>query len=279
VSEPWQIQLYRRSLKKKLTVQALLDHLPPLEGKRCLELGCATGITSYFLRQRGGTWTSADFEAEHVESARQLLGADDVVLVNETDVPFPDAAFDVVVAINFLEHLHDDRRYFREMVRVLKPGGWFLVTAPTGETGRPAWALKRALGFTAENHGFGHARNGYPPAMMQSILEQEHLQVLGQDTYSRFFTETLEDMLNYGYHKKSTKNAPKEQQDFHGNTSPMSGAALQKVGAAYKLYSLIYPGLKLWTQLDRLVPFSPGYMLAMWATKPPAAPPGAGGQP
>jgi trans-aconitate methyltransferase len=53
--EPWQISLFRRSLKKKETMKALLDHLPPVEARACLELGCGTGLTSYFLRQRGGT--------------------------------------------------------------------------------------------------------------------------------------------------------------------------------------------------------------------------------
>ena len=36
----------------------MLDLLPPLNGQKCLEVGCQTGVTSYFLRQRGGDWTS-----------------------------------------------------------------------------------------------------------------------------------------------------------------------------------------------------------------------------
>ncbi|MBA3553648.1 MAG: class I SAM-dependent methyltransferase, partial [Gemmatimonadales bacterium] len=72
--EHWQLQLYRRSLKKKTTVRALLDHLPPVQGRLCLEVGCGTGLTSHFLRRQGGTWVSCDFERDHVRSARQLVG-------------------------------------------------------------------------------------------------------------------------------------------------------------------------------------------------------------
>jgi predicted TPR repeat methyltransferase len=87
VSEPWQLQLYRRSLKKKATVKAMLEHLPRVEGRRCLELGCGTGLTSHFLRQRGGTWTSADFERDHVRSARGLVG-DRVLQIDDRSLPF-----------------------------------------------------------------------------------------------------------------------------------------------------------------------------------------------
>jgi ubiquinone/menaquinone biosynthesis C-methylase UbiE len=266
VSEPWQLQLYRRSLKKRATMQALLEHLPPPQGRLCLELGCGTGLTSYFLRQHGGTWVSADFERDHVRSARQLVG-DRVLQVGERALPFRSASVDLVAAINFLEHIKDDETFFAEMVRVLKPGGDFLFMAPKGETGRLGFALKRALGFTADQAGFGHARDGYPPGAARSIMERHGLIVQGQDDYCRFFTESLEDLLNFAYHRKAMKGKQETEQDFHGDTAPMSAEALNKVGTAYKVYSAVYPALRAWTLLDYLIPFSPGYMMVAWAKK------------
>lgn len=267
MTEPWQLQLYRRSIKKKLTMKALLDNLPPVEGKRCLELGCATGLTSYFLRQRGGTWTSCDFEQDHVRSTQRLVG-ENVVLVPETEVPFPDASFDVVVAINFLEHIEDDDRYFREMFRVLAPGGRFFMMAPKGEKGRLGYAVKKVLGFTADQEGFGHVRDGYSLADARAILERHGMTVLGETDYCRFFTECLEDLLNFAYHRKSVKKKPEGEQDFHGDTAPMSEEALEKVGLSYRIYSAVYPLLRLWTLLDYLIPFTRGYMTVIWAEKP-----------
>ena len=267
MTEPWQLQLFRRSLKKKATVHALLEHLPATKGRLCLEVGCGTGLTSHFLRERGGTWVSADFERDHVRSARQLVG-DRVLQIGERAIPFRPAAFDLVAAINFLEHVKDDETFFAEMVRVLKPGGDFLFMAPKGEAGRPGFALKRVLGFTAEQEGFGHARDGYPPAATRALMERHGLTVLGQDDYCRFFTESLEDLLNYAYHRKAAKGKADEEQDFHGDTAPMSADALNKVGTAYKVYSAIYPALRAWTMLDTLIPFSPGYMMVAWGRKP-----------
>jgi len=266
LAEPWQIKLFHRSLKKKETMKALLDHLPPVEGRVCLELGCGTGLTSYFLRQRGGTWTSCDFERDHVHSARQLVG-ERVVHIDDRSLPFPKASFDVVAAINFLEHIEDDDTFFAEMVRVLKPGGEFLFMAPKGEHGRPGFALKRLLGFTADQEGFGHARDGYPPARARELMQRHGLTVLSVDDYCRIFTESLEDLLNYAYHRKAMQGKQPAEQDFHGDTAPMSAEALDKVGTAYKVYSAIYPVLRGWTMLDRLIPFSPGYMMVARARK------------
>ena len=266
MTESWQLQLYDRSLKKKQTVGALMQHLPPTASRLCLEVGCGTGLTSHFLRQRGGTWVSTDFERDHVRSARQLVG-DRVVQTSDAELPFKSGSFEMVAAINFLEHIEDDDRFFREMVRVLRPGGDFLFMAPKGDHGRPGFALKRVLGFTADQEGFGHARDGYPLPAGRALMERHGIRVQGQDSYCRFFTESLEDLLNFAYHRKAMKGKDTAEQDFHGDTAPMSAEALNQVGTAYKVYSAIYPALKGWTMLDRLIPFSEGYMMVAWGKK------------
>jgi len=91
--------------------------------------------------------------------------------------------------------------------------------------------------------------------------------VQGQTSYCRFFTESLEDLLNYAYHRKAMKGKDTKEQDFHGDTAPMSAEALNKVGTAYKVYSTVYPALRAWTMLDRLIPFSEGYMMVAWGKK------------
>ena len=86
-------------------------------------------------------------------------------------------------------------------------------------------------------------------------------------SYCRLFTESLEDLLNYAYHRKSMDGKDTGQQDFHGDTAPMSADALNKVGTAYKVYSAVYPALRAWTMLDRLIPFTQGYMMVAWGKK------------
>jgi hypothetical protein len=98
-------------------------------------------------------------------------------------------------------------------------------------------------------------------------MERHGLIVSGMQDYCRFFTESIEDLLNFAYHKKSMKGKDTKEQDFHGDTAPMSAEALNKVGTAYKLYSAVYPALRAWTMLDNLIPFSSGYMMVAWGKK------------
>jgi ubiquinone/menaquinone biosynthesis C-methylase UbiE len=44
--------------------------------------------------------------------------------------PIQSNTFDAIICIHVLEHVQDDRKAMREFYRVLKPGGWTLVSSP-----------------------------------------------------------------------------------------------------------------------------------------------------
>lgn len=46
----------------------------------------------------------------------------------------PNKSFDCVVAVEVLEHVEEDEKFVREVQRVLKPGGLFLMTTPNGDS-------------------------------------------------------------------------------------------------------------------------------------------------
>ena len=45
-------------------------------------------------------------------------------------LPFPDAAFDLAMAMDIIEHVEDDEPVFRELARVVRPGGTLVLSSP-----------------------------------------------------------------------------------------------------------------------------------------------------
>lgn len=95
---------------------------------RILDIGCGTGAMSAKLA-RWGKVTSADFSPLALEFCRKR-GLPDVQQADAMAMPFDDNCFDVVVALDILEHLPDDNAALREFRRVLKPGGHVVATVP-----------------------------------------------------------------------------------------------------------------------------------------------------
>ena len=50
--------------------------------------------------------------------------------VDIQDIPFESNSFGAIICIHVLEHVEDDKRAIGELYRVLKPGGWALISVP-----------------------------------------------------------------------------------------------------------------------------------------------------
>jgi SAM-dependent methyltransferase len=98
----------------------LLDGLP--EGARVLEAGAGPGFFAPHVRQKRPDlrWVALDL----IEAPWNDIAADAQVL------PFRDRTFDAVVGIDFIHHLSTPLAFFREVTRVLKPGGEWRVIEP-----------------------------------------------------------------------------------------------------------------------------------------------------
>jgi len=98
-----------------------------LQGRRVLEVGCGCGGNISFL---GGTDAVAtDLSADCLRRAGRR-GLNQLLRADAASLPFTDGAFDVVLALDVLEHIRDDAACVREVARVLKPAGVLLATVP-----------------------------------------------------------------------------------------------------------------------------------------------------
>jgi len=95
---------------------------------RSLDIGCGTGVNLEHLRQYGPV-IGLDNTHEAVRLCR-AKGLSEVLLGDIFHLPFPEAAFDLVVAMDVIEHVDDDVGALREILRILKPGGLAYITVP-----------------------------------------------------------------------------------------------------------------------------------------------------
>jgi ubiquinone/menaquinone biosynthesis C-methylase UbiE len=264
MQDTWQLEVAKKSLKKQSKLKAIDAFFEPTRGKKCLEIGCDTGVTSYFLRKRGGDWISLDGDSEKVNIARKLVG-DTVFLTDGRTLNFSDATFDCVAVIDFLEHIQTDEEFIGEMYRVLKPTGILYVTVPHTRAGKDLTLnrLRWWLGFKPQD--YGHVRKGYSLEDLNEKLEKRGFKVTGSTTFSRFFSELIELIANYSY--MFILNKGKNEGGLKGGVSPSSEKDLDKHSKSFRLYSLAYPILWTIAQLDELFSFTTGYILMVSAKK------------
>lgn len=102
--------------------------VPHLNGdSRVLDLGAGAGIVSQ-MNFRGLAGQVSGIDLDPRVTSNPFL--DDSRVASGEDIPYGDNTFDVVLSDNVLEHLPDPRRVFREVARVLRPGGRFLAKTP-----------------------------------------------------------------------------------------------------------------------------------------------------
>lgn len=264
ISRPWQLQMYRRSLKKKMKVKALKKFLGIAANRRCLLITCGdnNGAINYHLRGSGGDWDWAEFENETQADMEKLLAAPVHILDKVTcRLPFPDNYFDLLVSIDVHEHLLHPEILTGEFFRVLKSGGRAVVTTPNGNERKLVVRLKRWSGM--DNLEYGHVRTGFDIPDLERLLAAAGLNPVRSGSYAKFFTEFLELLLNWIYVKILNRR----------NHSPGSGIApsslkkLKSVQKSYRLYALLYPLFWLFSRLDGLLFFSRGYAVIVEAEK------------
>ncbi len=104
----------------------------PVAGKRVLDLGCGTGRHTLALVQAGARITALDQSPEMMAIARRKLEGHPVEWVTHSlpdPLPFQEETFTLVVAGLVVEHVADLPGLLKEVVRVLRPGGRFVLSA------------------------------------------------------------------------------------------------------------------------------------------------------
>lgn len=259
----WAVALFNRSVLKQEKYRRITALLDDPAGRVNLDVGADNGVISYLLRRRGGRWASADLDERAVASIRELVG-ENVHRLDGARTPFPDATFDQVVVVDYLEHIPDDRAFADELARILKPGGRVIINVPHLRPGSRLNRLRHAIGLTDEWHG--HLRPGYTAEGLRELLGPRFA-VERAVTYSKLGSELVDTLINGLYETlRRRKGAPESRKG-----TVVTGSDLRAHRKEFLLLSALYPFLWLAARTDALFWWQPGYKLILKAALLPEA--------
>lgn len=110
----------KESATRRILERLMVANPPPAD---LLEVGPGMGHFLRSVKERGFRVVGLEL-SPYAASVLQKQGLE-IVIGTLQDVKFPDDSFDVVVAVEVIEHLRDPKQFFGEVARILRPGGIF----------------------------------------------------------------------------------------------------------------------------------------------------------
>jgi 2-polyprenyl-6-hydroxyphenyl methylase/3-demethylubiquinone-9 3-methyltransferase len=148
----------------------------PLTGKSALDVGCGAGLLAEPLARLGAAVTAIDAAPELIAVAREHAARQGLA-IDYRAAAVEDVAgrFDLITALEVIEHVADPQAFVEALARRLAPGGLLILSTPN----RTAWS--RLLTITLAE-GFGRIPKGthdfdafIAPERMTALLEQAGL--------------------------------------------------------------------------------------------------------
>lgn len=126
--------IYRKLKRFEVNRYQTVYDLLPSKIERLLDVGCGDGYFIGMLKNKCEECYGVDVSPLRIENAQNKFKGQVNVHFKLCDVdeglPFPDLFFDVVTCIAVLEHVLNPPRVVKEINRVLKNGGTFIVQVP-----------------------------------------------------------------------------------------------------------------------------------------------------
>jgi len=104
-------------------------HIPCLNSQ-ILDIGCGTGQSTNFLSQKGYSVVGVDGGERFIQKAKKEYKEQRFLCESADKLSFETGYFDVVASYNSVEHFNNVEKSLREMIRVVKTGGYIIINSP-----------------------------------------------------------------------------------------------------------------------------------------------------
>jgi len=111
--------------ESKIHIPWIHSHIDPKS--KILDVGCGGGFLSNPLSELGHDVIGLDISNESLDIAKKFDKSKRVkyITADARKIPLPDNSFDVIISMDFLEHVKEVQAVVDEISRLLKPGGLF----------------------------------------------------------------------------------------------------------------------------------------------------------
>jgi ubiquinone/menaquinone biosynthesis C-methylase UbiE len=176
------------SIASRIRDRYVLKFLRPQKNDMILDLGSGIGYFSELLYAYASRVKGMDLEPENVRTAKELYPDIDFLAADAVSLPFKDASFNKILCTEVLEHIQNDTSAIQELSRVLKPGGFALITVPCTQ-GIFGSSIKR-IAHDSQANSERHFREGYSLASLAKLCKDNGMELLGY-RYSMTFAIEL----------------------------------------------------------------------------------------
>jgi len=162
---------YSQGLFYREKMRAIYQIAPDRPIEKLLEVGGGrSGLTS--LLYPNTQVVNIDLNGEYASAPCNQRSGVRFICGDATDLPFEKESFDGVTMFDLLEHVGNDCQAVREAFRVLRPGGFLLVSTPNENWRYPYYRFMKPVCPPEEElfAEWGHVRRGYSRSELEALV-------------------------------------------------------------------------------------------------------------
>lgn len=176
--------------------------------EKILDIGCGSGMFAFEISnlcKKCRNIVGIDIDGDAITRAKQVadmihsgIKFDFIQYDATKSIPFGVGDFDLVLLIDVIEHVDDDKKLLREAIQVVRAGGLILISVPTPNYPRV---------FGREFHeSIGHKRDGYWLEDIDNLLSREGVRII-ESAYYTYLPAALVCALYYRWLRRRGKVA------------------------------------------------------------------------